>query len=158
MRLLWLAALSTGSKKFGGQVLSLSGLSSACSTATSCLSSSLHLKHGISAKNKRREFSLLKTHAYVDFLASTGTRRQQTSTLETSQVNRPSSRPYEGVDGATSDTCCAWMIPESSNLHFSGYLKALATEEDSNIHSVVPTTTTCGSFTPQHSRSGKTSS
>ncbi|XP_065579599.1 uncharacterized protein LOC136039629 [Artemia franciscana] len=33
-------------------------------------------------------------------------------------VNRPSSRPYEGLDGATSDMCCTWKIPESPNQHF----------------------------------------
>ena len=67
-------------------------------------------------------------------------------------------RPYEGVDGATSDKGYAWMIPESLKLHFSGYLKAPAAEEDPKIHSVVPTTMTCSTFTPQYSRSGKISS
>ena len=39
----------------------------ACSTATPCPSSSMHLKHGISIMNKRGEFSRLKICVYVDF-------------------------------------------------------------------------------------------
>ena len=48
-----LAVPSTGSKEFWGRVLSLSGLSSTFSTDTSCMSSSIYLKNGISTKNKR---------------------------------------------------------------------------------------------------------
>ena len=62
-------------KKFGDRVLSLYGLSSAYSTATSCPSSYVYLKHSISVKNKSGEFNSLETCAYVDFSASIGPRR-----------------------------------------------------------------------------------